>query len=204
MGMTQKPVGLLQPSRLQKAADVGGRDPDPLQKLLSNHLAGNALLPASLLQLLGIALSPASEAEIVSTHQAAGVIFGSQQAKKLLPGHFHQRPVKGQLHYPADPAPQQLMPVRGGIDQRCGDAPDHLIRMAQKGHHAGLSACLPRHLAAGLQQRLVALMHPVKIAQSINNFLFHSSTNYTSKKLLTVDITPFFTFASIRNSPLWL
>ena len=28
--------------------------------------------------------------------------------------------------------------------------------------------------------------------------------DYTSKKLLIVDITPFSTFASMRNSPLWL
>ena len=92
-----------------------------------------------------------------------------------------------------------------------GISPHQGIRVGSEGHHTGAAAMAAGQIVAGLQQCLMAQMHAVKKAQSIDG-VFHISLPsviladglYTSKKLLIVDITPPSTFASMRNSPPWL
>ena len=125
-----------------------------------------------------------------------------EHVQKGIPGHGLQLPVKGQLHHPVHAADflQQPLPVLGCVDEPRGDAQHQGIRVAQEGHGSRLQRGL-RQLPALPQQCPVAPVDPVKEAQGVNVFLHPCET---SKKLLIVDITPFSTLASMRNSPLRL
>ena len=141
---------------------------------------------------------PAPEAEVVAADEARAAVLPAEQIQKILPVGFQHPPVKGQGDHPADPAAQQPLPVRGGVDEHRGRAQHQGVRVIPEGHNSGVQSVFRRQTAAFVEKGLVPQMDTVKKAQRINRFL-HS----TSKKLLIVSIFPSLTWASIKNSPPW-
>lgn len=163
VGMPQKPVGLGNIALRQEAPDAGGGNGQPLHFLLRYHPAGDASLFAGGQELFAVARPPVPEAEIVAADDAPGVKFRQEPLKIVLPRGVHQCVVKGQhddtlhTHFP-----KQGLPVGDGVDKAGGLALHQSVRVISKGLHPGGAAVFRRQGLAGIQQGLMAQMHPVK------------------------------------------
>ena len=87
MGMSQETNRLLHFPRLQKAPDMGRRDPYPLQQLVFHNAAGQSPLPAICRQLFRRSLAPVSESKVPAANKPHCAAL-QQRLKKGFPGSF--------------------------------------------------------------------------------------------------------------------
>ena len=159
--------------RLNQTPDIGGGNPDALQKLLRHHGIRQAPLPAERGKGIRAPLPPVAKPEILSADEPSGAKAQDQVLQKRIPGGVLERPVKGQSHNGVHGVVhgQQKLPVLRRVNEPRGGAEDQSVRMIGEGHHPCPGAMFLCQIPAGPKQGLVADMHPVKKPQSIDCFV---------------------------------
>ena len=186
---------------LHHLADQRGGDDLPVQRDGRDHIAGNAPLVAEAGKVAAAALAFSAEGEVIADDKADHIQLSDDGFGKLLPGHVHQPPGKVEKHHivNAEAAADNLFPAPGIVDERHRAVEDQIIRMHVKAQHGGDRTQFRRTLYGFIQQGSMAHMHPVEEAHGQHPF---DCRHYcTSKKLFSVQRTPFLNSPTRRNSP---
>ena len=171
--MAQKLVGPLHLPLGHQGTDVGGGNRDPLHLHLGDNVTADAQLLADLLEALGVALPLVAKVIVVAGHQVHGVKVLHQGAgHKVLPGLLHPGDGKGLHNDVLDTVvlAHQIRPVLGGGEQRHGPAQNHRLGVGVKGKGGGDGPQFLGHLGGAAHQGAVAIVDPIKEAQSDHSF----------------------------------